>query len=192
MNLWDDGGSSYNLIEARFHHHDWVRRDNIFKRAVEHLYMQSGVPGLQFCVFARVASIFKRGLLCWYNLEIATSLLNLHNTLRCSTLSWNHINRKTFPTLILRRLIFPELSALPSLSLPLSFPENIRSHLQTTIHPQTLGITKVLFFKAGPVHLLPRVCGCGSREGGKLLRPCSPRTPLPVACLLGGSPLRVS
>lgn len=42
---------------------------------------------------------------------------------------------------------------------------------------QTLGITKVLFFKAGPVHLLQRVCGCGSREGGKLLRPCSPCTP---------------
>lgn len=89
-----------------------------------------------------------------------------------------------------------KMDELSLLSFSLSFPsvrgESIRSHLQTTIHPQTPGITKVLFFKAGPVHLLPRVCGCGSREGGKLLRPCSPCTPLPVACLLGGSPLRVS
>lgn len=57
---------------------------------------------------------------------------------------------------------------------------------------QTLGVTKVLFFKACPVHLLQRVCGCSSREGGKLLRPRSPCAPLPVACLLGSSPLRVS
>lgn len=55
-------------------------------------------------------------------------------------------------------------------------------------HPQTPGITKVLFFKAAPVHLLPSVCGCGSREAGKLLRPCSTCTPLPVACLLRGQP----
>lgn len=75
-----------------------------------------------------------------------------------------------------------ELSLLSFTFLSLSFSsilhrESIRSHLQTTIYPQTLGITKVLFFKAGPVHLLPRVCGCGSREGGKLLRPRSPCTP---------------
>lgn len=31
---------------------------------------------------------------------------------------------------------------------------------------QTLGITKVFFFKANPVHLLPRVHGWGSRQGG--------------------------
>lgn len=69
-------------------------------------------------------------------------------------------------------MAFPPHPALFSLFHPST--QTIQSHLQATVHPQRQGITKVLFFKAGPVRLLPRVCGCGSREGGKLLRPCSP------------------
>lgn len=133
--------------------------------------MQSGVPGLQFCVFARVASIFKRGLLCWYNLEtafctIATSLLNLHNTLRCSTLSWNHINRKTFPTLILRRLIFPELSALPSLSLSLClFQRTSGAICRPRSIPKHWGSQRCYFSKLAP----STSCrGCAAAVQGKV------------------------
>lgn len=79
-----------------------------------------------------------------------------------------------------------------SLCLFFSFPcihtESTQSHLQTTIHPQTLGITEVLFFKAGPVHLLPRVYGCNSREGGKLLRHSSPLYPSPCRLPPQGQP----
>ncbi len=63
-------------------------------------------------------------------------------------------------------------------------------HLQTTLHPKHRGITKVLFFKAGPC----ASCWAGPAvlqgRGGKLLRACRPPPPgqpfegvITVACI---------